>query len=85
LVGGGGNAVMTHVLGYTPKPAENEKGFLAAIDTVGPGFFETMHLPLVLGRSITEGDTEAAPKVAVVNETFAHNYLISVFWTEPLS
>lgn len=75
LVGGGGNAVMTHILGYTPKPAENEKGVLAAIDTVGPGFFETMHLPLVLGRSITEDDTEAAPKVAVVNETFARNYL----------
>lgn len=75
LVGGGGNAVMTHILGYTPKPAENEKGFLAALDTVGPGFFETMHLPLVLGRIITEGDTEAAPKVAVVNETFARNYL----------
>ncbi|MGA2739353.1 MAG: ABC transporter permease [Bryobacteraceae bacterium] len=75
LVGGGGNAVMTHILGYTPKPAENEKGFLAAIDTVGPGFLETMHLPLVLGRSITEGDTEAAPKVAVVNENFARNYL----------
>ncbi len=75
LVGGGGNAVTTHILGYTPKPAENEKGFLAALDTVGPGFFETMHLPLVLGRGIGDGDTEASPKVAVVNETFARSYL----------
>lgn len=75
LVGGGRNAVMTHILGYTPKPAENDKGVFAAIDTVGPGFLETMHLPLVLGRGISEGDTEASPKVAVVNETFARNYL----------
>jgi predicted permease len=75
LVGGGGNAVMTHILGYTPKPVENDKGVFAAIDTVGPGFLETMHLPLVLGRGISEGDTEASQKVAVVNETFARNYL----------
>jgi predicted permease len=75
LVGGGGNGVMIHILGYTPRPAENEKGVSAALDTVGPGFFETMHLPLVLGRGISEGDTEASPKVAVVNETFARNYL----------
>jgi predicted permease len=75
LVGGGGNAVMTHILGPTPKPAQNGKGFFTALDTVGPGFFETLHLPLVLGRGISEGDTEASPKVAVVNETFARNYL----------
>ena len=75
LVGGGGNEVMTHILGSTPKPAAGDKGVLAALDTVGPGFFETMHLPLVLGRGVTEGDTESSPKVAVVNEAFARKYL----------
>jgi predicted permease len=75
LVGGGGNGVMIHVLGYTPKPAENEKGVSAALDTVGPRFFENMRMPLVLGRSISEGDTEMAPKIAVVNQGFAREYL----------
>jgi predicted permease len=75
LVGGGGNEVMIHILGYAPKPAENDKGVFAALDAVGPGFFETMHLPLVMGRGISEGDTEASPKVAFVNETFARKYL----------
>jgi macrolide transport system ATP-binding/permease protein len=74
LVGGGGNDVMTHILGYTPKPDEKE-GVQVGLNTVGPRFFETMRMPLVLGRSIGEGDTEAAPKVAVVNHTFARKYL----------
>jgi predicted permease len=34
-----------------------------------------MGIPLVLGRSIGEGDTAAARKVAVVNEKFVHQFL----------
>ena len=75
LVGGGGNAVMTHILGYTPKPGEDEKGVFAALDTVGPHFFGTMRMPVLLGRGLDEGDREAAPRVAVVNQTFAWKYL----------
>jgi macrolide transport system ATP-binding/permease protein len=74
LVGGGGNAVMTHILGYTPKPDERG-GVQVGLNSVGPRFFETMGMPLLLGRSLDEGDTEAAPKVAVVNQTFARQYL----------
>jgi predicted permease len=75
LIGGGADAVMTHILGYTPKPGEREKGVQTAVNTVGPRFFETMGIPLLLGRSLGEGDTEAAPKVAVVNQTLARKYL----------
>lgn len=37
---------------------------------VGPDFFHVMGVPLINGRDISDADTEAAPHVAVVNETF---------------
>jgi predicted permease len=41
---------------------------------VGPGYAETLGLPLVLGREIGLQDTLASTKVAVVNQTFAETY-----------
>jgi putative ABC transport system permease protein len=38
---------------------------------IGPGYFGTLGLPIVRGREFTEADTEASPRVAVVNEAFA--------------
>ena len=38
---------------------------------VAPGFFETLGLPLVAGRDLTDADRLGAPQVAVVNEVFA--------------
>jgi predicted permease len=75
LVGGGANVIRTRILGYSPKAGEKDDEIEAAVNTVGPRFFETMGMPLVLGRSPDEGDTEAAPKVAVVNQTFVRKYL----------
>jgi predicted permease len=54
---------------------ENAKGpFPATWDRVGPRYFETVGTPLVRGRTIDEHDTADAPRVAVVNETFAARY-----------
>jgi macrolide transport system ATP-binding/permease protein len=39
--------------------------------TVGPGFFTTMQIPILLGREVSEGDQANATAVAVVNELFA--------------
>jgi predicted permease len=39
--------------------------------TVSPQFFETMGIPVVLGRPFTGRDTRAAPRVVVINETAA--------------
>jgi predicted permease len=39
-----------------------------------PGFFETIDAKIVLGRSITEEDTAATRKIAVVNEAFAKRF-----------
>jgi predicted permease len=41
---------------------------------VGPRFFETSGIAMVRGRDIGPQDTAQAPKVAVVNEAFAHYY-----------
>ncbi len=46
----------------------------ASFISVGPTFFATMQLPILLGRAIDAHDTNGAPHVAVVNEVFAKKY-----------
>ncbi len=41
---------------------------------VMPGFFETVGAKIILGRPITDEDTEATRRVAVVNEAFAKRF-----------
>jgi predicted permease len=41
---------------------------------VDEAFFSTLAIPIVAGRSFTSGDDEDAPRVAVVNQTFASRY-----------
>ncbi len=56
-----------------PEPAAKEdtgSGFARVM----PGFFETIGAKIVLGRPITEEDTGATRKVAVVNEAFAKRF-----------
>jgi predicted permease len=48
---------------------------VAAIKSVSPRFFETMGIPLRLGRDFTSLDVPGAPKVAIVNERFARQFL----------
>ena len=44
------------------------------LNAVGPRFFETMGIPIVVGRSIDERDTASSPPVVVVSPTFAAQY-----------
>jgi predicted permease len=41
---------------------------------VTPEYFETVGISLLAGRRLEAGDREGAPKVAVVNETFARHF-----------
>ena len=41
---------------------------------VGPGYFQTMEMPLLVGRTFTERDDAKAPPVAIINETAARLY-----------
>jgi macrolide transport system ATP-binding/permease protein len=45
-----------------------------AYTQVGPAFFETMQIPILLGRAIGDRDREGLSTVAVVNEVFAKKY-----------
>jgi predicted permease len=42
---------------------------------VGPNYFTTIGVPIRAGRDFNDADSENAPKVAVVNETFVKNFL----------
>ena len=75
LIQGGVSINSAFVQGYVPKAGRNSGEIDAYVNKVGPKFFETMGIPLVIGRGIGEDDTEAAPKVAVVNQKFASEFL----------
>lgn len=41
---------------------------------ITPGYFAALGIPLIAGRDLAEADTTDAPKVAVVNQSFAVKY-----------
>ena len=53
-----------------PAKEDTSSGFCRVM----PGFFETVGANIVLGRSLTDQDTNATRKVAVVNEAFAKRF-----------
>jgi putative ABC transport system permease protein len=44
------------------------------IEAISPQWFQTMRVPLLGGREFTEADNALAPKVIIVNETFARRF-----------
>ena len=58
--------------GYTPK---TRRGPITYIMGAGSRFLTTMGIPILFGRDINDRDTATAPRIAVVNETFARKYL----------
>jgi predicted permease len=59
------------VEGYEAKEDENMNPHF---NTVGPSYFTTLGIPLVAGRAFDARDNATAPKVAVVNQTFARYF-----------
>jgi predicted permease len=41
----------------------------------GPDYFHVFGTPIVLGRDFNDADSESAPRVAIINQTFATRYL----------
>ena len=54
-----------------PRDREN---FTSVMDTVDQDFFSTMQIPILRGRGFLAMDTAESPRVAIVNEYFAHHY-----------
>jgi putative ABC transport system permease protein len=44
------------------------------IEAVSPLWFQTLRVPIKMGREFTDADNAQAPKVIIVNESFAHRY-----------
>jgi macrolide transport system ATP-binding/permease protein len=77
LVAGSSSSTNINVPGI-PKPPEGQRGPATSFMQVGPEFFDTMKIPIVLGRAIDDGDVEDRQPVAVVNELFASKYFPGV-------
>ncbi len=72
LISGTQNAWVIALEGQ--KPA-NGHSLGAQFNDVGPAFFKTLGMRLLLGRGVEWRDTTSSPKVAVVNEAFARHFL----------
>ncbi len=68
---GTGPWVEISVEGYAPGPNEEMR---VAHATVAPGYFDTLHIPVLEGRDFTERDDRDSARVAIVNQTFAQRY-----------
>ncbi len=65
------SSTTVRVEGYQAKDDENMN---PNFNQVGPGFFATLGITRLGGRDFTEADVLGAPKVAIVNETFARYF-----------
>jgi predicted permease len=59
------------VQSYQPKPDEDMNPWT---NEVGPDYFRTLGIPLLMGREFNDGDVAGAPLVAIVNESLARYY-----------
>jgi len=59
------------VEGYTPKSGEQIE---ARMDFVGPGYFSTLGIPILMGREIDARDTPGQVRAGVINQTFARRF-----------
>jgi putative ABC transport system permease protein len=53
----------------------NHPNGAAFLDYISPGYFETMEMPILLGRDFNDNDTATSPKVVIVNQAFVKKFL----------
>ncbi len=59
------------VEGFTPT---NDNQKFSLFDMVGPQYFSTVGIPMLLGREIAQQDNASSPHVCVINEAFAKRF-----------
>jgi predicted permease len=57
--------------GYSAKPDERPDPH---VQFCSPGFFQTLKIPVLLGRDFDDRDAAGAPKVGIVNQKFVKRY-----------
>jgi macrolide transport system ATP-binding/permease protein len=68
----GSNSANSIVVPGMPAPPDHPLSTRVAL--AGPSFFDTMQIPILLGRAVGEQDTADAPRIVVVNEVFAKKF-----------
>ncbi|HXJ91377.1 MAG TPA: ABC transporter permease [Terriglobia bacterium] len=71
ISGGGWDNNAEYVEGYTPRPGENTDVY---INAVGTRFFQTLGIPLILGRDFGEQDQAGSTLYMVINQTMARRF-----------
>jgi hypothetical protein len=61
-----------YVEGHPLAPGQVAPG--VAFNRIDPGYFETMRVPLLEGRTFRDSDNETAPPVAIVDQTMAKEF-----------
>ena len=59
------------VEGYAAKGGEDQE---ARFDVIGPGYFSSLSVPMLLGREVTADDVAGGRRVVVINESLAKKY-----------
>lgn len=59
------------IQGLVPKSGQDMN---ARFDQVGPNYFSTVGIPILMGRDISANDSGAAPRVGLINQTMAQYY-----------
>jgi predicted permease len=70
-LGGGLVDRAIQVEGYTFRPDESET---VGFNVIAPDYFATLGTSLLAGRELSDRDTDTAPRVAIVNESFARYF-----------
>lgn len=71
LVAGSNWGTNVSVQGFEDGPDVDSN---AKFNEIGPGFFRTLGVPLLLGREFERRDTLDAPEVAIVNQAFTRKF-----------
>jgi len=53
----------------------NQRKLDTSFSQISPNYFQTLNIPVLAGRDFNDHDSANAPKVAIVNETFARKLL----------
>ncbi|HKG58790.1 MAG TPA: ABC transporter permease [Pyrinomonadaceae bacterium] len=67
-----GNSISIGIEGRPAPPPGQE--LIVVTRIISPGYFETMSIPLLSGRQLSEQDTGTTPNTVVISETMARRY-----------